>query len=225
MSPLISVIIPMYNGEKYIKEAVESVLAQEYTAIEVIIVDDGSIDHSAQIVKGFGNSVKYFYQENAGQVSALNAGIGYAQGEVIGFVDADDLWAPNKISVLLPRLLQKEQTYAVVGELQRFWEDEAGEKQFLPKEKAMSLLAGLFRKEVFEKVGRINGELVAHYDIDFYMRMKELKLHIEYIADAVGFYRRHGENMSSNSDQEDTNKAMLSLLRSSIARRRELQNK
>jgi teichuronic acid biosynthesis glycosyltransferase TuaG len=102
----ISVIIPAYNSAKYIAEAIESVLNQTYPVLEVIVVDDGSTDDTAEIVKKIASrpmtyelrpKIRYFYQDNRGPAAARNRGIREARGNYIAFLDSDDLWLPDKI--------------------------------------------------------------------------------------------------------------------------------
>src|SRR5436305_1029668 len=90
--PMISVIIPVYNGERYLGEAIESVLAQSYHWLEIILVDDGSTDGSATVAKQFSPAVQVVRQPNLGAGAARNRGIALAQGEFLAFLDADDLW-------------------------------------------------------------------------------------------------------------------------------------
>ena len=97
--PVVSAIINTYNYGHFVEEAVESVLAQEYPAelLDVIVVDDGSADDTAERMKRFGERVRYFALPHRGQASALNFGIGQARGEIVAFLDADDLWVPQKV--------------------------------------------------------------------------------------------------------------------------------
>jgi glycosyltransferase involved in cell wall biosynthesis len=97
-SPTVSVIVPVYNAERYLGEALESVLAQTYSDYEVIVVNDGSTDGSEQVALGFGDRIRYIRQENAGPGAARNRGIELARGELIAFLDADDLWLPGKLA-------------------------------------------------------------------------------------------------------------------------------
>ena len=90
-APLISVIIPVFNGEKYLAAAIESVLAQNYQPIQLIVVDDGSTDRSATVARSFAQ-VEYHFQDHAGVATALNMGIAESKGTFIAFLDADDLW-------------------------------------------------------------------------------------------------------------------------------------
>lgn len=95
--PKVSVIIPTYNRENYICEAIDSILSQTYKDFEIIIVDDGSTDNTKDIIKKYENKVLYFYQANAGPGAARNRGIKEAKGELIAFLDADDVWLPDKL--------------------------------------------------------------------------------------------------------------------------------
>jgi len=94
---MVSVIIPTYNSVKCIRRAIDSVLAQTYSDYEIIVVDDGSTDNTAQVVKSYGGKVRYIYQENAGVSVARNTGIAAAKGQWIAFLDADDEWLPEKL--------------------------------------------------------------------------------------------------------------------------------
>lgn len=96
-NPLVSIIIPVYNGSNYVKEAIDSALAQTYKNIEVIVVNDGSTDNTEKIVKSYGDKIRYFYKENGGVASALNLAIENSKGEYISWLSHDDVYYPNKI--------------------------------------------------------------------------------------------------------------------------------
>ncbi|QYO66339.1 glycosyltransferase family 2 protein [Leptolyngbya sp. 7M] len=93
----ISVVIPTYNYGRYIAEAIGSALGQSLAPAEIIVVDDGSADDTAAVVAGFGDAVKYIRQENAGVSAARNRGVAGSSGELIAFLDADDIWEPTKL--------------------------------------------------------------------------------------------------------------------------------
>jgi len=95
--PFVSVIIPVFNGEQFIAQAIQSVLDQTYRSYEIIVVDDGSTDKTKGILREFKEEIRYLYQENRGPSAARNVGIHIAQGEYICFLDADDLWTPDKL--------------------------------------------------------------------------------------------------------------------------------
>jgi glycosyltransferase involved in cell wall biosynthesis len=92
--PLVSVIIPAYNRAHTVAETVDSVLRQTYGNLEVIVVDDGSKDHTQEVLRGYGTQIKNIRQENAGQMVARNRGIAEARGEIVTFLDSDDIWLP-----------------------------------------------------------------------------------------------------------------------------------
>src|SRR5207249_11176371 len=97
MNKMVSVVIATYNCRRYVGEAVESALAQSYQPIEVIVVDDGSTDGTAEELRPFKDRIRYLVQANQGPAAARNHGIRAARGEYVAFLDADDLWAPSKI--------------------------------------------------------------------------------------------------------------------------------
>src|SRR5690242_13806787 len=95
--PLISVVIPTFNRARCVANAVDSVLVQTFKDCEVIVVDDGSTDATAEVLKGYGNRVRVIQQSNRGVSAARNAGIRSARGEWIAFLDSDDIWNPDKL--------------------------------------------------------------------------------------------------------------------------------
>ena len=94
---LVSVVIPNYNYARFLPEAIDSVLAQTYGQIEIIVVDDGSTDDSREILDGYGDRVTVIFQQNAGVSAARNNGVSRSRGEYLAFLDADDAWLPAKI--------------------------------------------------------------------------------------------------------------------------------
>ena len=113
--PMVTVIIPVYNGEEYLAEDIESVLGQTYHPLEIIVVDDGSTDDTATVASRFKELVRYIYQPNSGPAAARNRGLKMARGEVIGFVDADDLWVENKLDLQLGLLADNPSVQIVIG--------------------------------------------------------------------------------------------------------------
>jgi glycosyltransferase involved in cell wall biosynthesis len=100
-APKISVVIPVFNGERFIGDAIESVLTQTFMDFEVIVVDDGSLDQTETVVREFSERVAYYRQENRGAGAARNLGVSCARGEWIAFLDADDVWYPQKLAAQL----------------------------------------------------------------------------------------------------------------------------
>jgi glycosyltransferase involved in cell wall biosynthesis len=106
--PLVSILINNYNYGDYLAAAIDSALAQTYGPIEVIVVDDGSTDHSAEVLAAYADRVKVVLQANGGQAAAFNHGFDQSQGEIICFLDADDLFAPEKVAQVVTALQQDE---------------------------------------------------------------------------------------------------------------------
>jgi len=126
--PYITALIDTYNQGHFIEEAIESVLAQDFqpSAVEIIVVDDGSTDDTPQRVRRFGNRIRYIYKDNGGQASALNAGFAAAQGEIVALLDGDDLWRPGKLSAVAAAFEADPAAIMVYHALQ-YWDSRTGE--------------------------------------------------------------------------------------------------
>lgn len=187
--PKVSVIIPVYNCEKYIREAVESVLAQTYKDFELIVVDDGSTDDSGRIVREeFGQVARYYYQPNGGAAKARNAGVKESRGQYIAFLDADDIWAPEKLAVQVPILDGKAEIGLVHSNLEwidsfgkhvKIWEtsqcNDGYARQFL-KGHVISPDTSLIRREIFVTAGGFDEDFRAagYEDLEFFIRLGQL---------------------------------------------------
>jgi len=102
--PLISAIVPVYNGAGFLKDAVDAILGQRYPRIEIIVVDDGSTDNIDEVVASLPVEVRYFKQRNGGAAAARNRGIKEAAGDLIAFLDVDDIWPENNLISLVDTL-------------------------------------------------------------------------------------------------------------------------
>jgi len=127
-SPLISCIVPVFNGACYLRETLDSILQQTYRPLETIVVDDGSTDGTGEEVARFLRDprVRYYRQSNAGQTVAKNEGIRHSRGEFIAFCDADDVWLPHKLSVQIPPFARQERLGVVYSRALRM--DAAGRR-------------------------------------------------------------------------------------------------
>ncbi len=226
--PLVSIVIPVYNGAPFLADAIQSVLTQKHRPLEVIVVDDGSEDSSATIADQFGPPVRCIRKPNGGVSSARNVGIEMAQGEILGFLDADDLFTPDKLTQQLPRLLADSAREIVIGRSQyhhlsshpgqeaRF--EERGEDQLM-----LSLVAGLFRRSVFDRVGKFDESLRFAEDWDWFLRARELGVGFLLHREIVFHQRLHTANATR---QQDLNQqGMLQVFRRSIERRRNRDGK
>lgn len=220
--PLISTIIPVFNGAAFIRAALESVAAQRHPNLEMIVIDDGSTDETEAEVRSFAEGsqmpVLYLRQENMGPAAARNRGIALANAEILAFQDADDLWTPDKLAVQLPLLEGPEPADVVMGQAQIFTEGSPATAQAAPGG-FLGFQAALFRRSVFDRVGLLNETLRIGEDLDWFMRAREAGARIRLHSEAVLFYRRHANNLTPTAT--GNSKVTLFLLKQSLARRRQ----
>ncbi len=216
----VSVIVPTYNAAPFISDAIECVLTQDYPADEIIVVDDGSTDMTAQVVAGFGGAVRYVHQENQGPAGARNVGLRLARGRLITFLDADDLWAPSTLRVLRDRMVCDPGAEIVLGLIQYMRRATKGSlfEPFGEPCFSLSLDAALFRREVFDKVGFFDTSRRSSEDIDWFLRARESGAALQVINDVVLFYRRHNDNLTR--DRESSHRDLAHALKRSLDRRR-----
>ena len=158
---LITCVVPVHNGELYLAEAIESILGQSHAEIEVIVVDDGSTDGSADLARSFGDPVRVVAQERRGPDGARNRGILEARGELIAFLDADDLFRPGKLSRQLHALEGSPACEICLCVAENFWQPglELEQKRYaaLGKLRAThTFIAMLARRRAFETVGLLD---------------------------------------------------------------------
>lgn len=206
----VSVIIPTYNYAHYLKYAVESVLAQTYPDLEVLVIDDGSTDGTQELMKPYLGKIRYFYKPNGGTPSALNFGISKSSGDYIAWLSADDVFFPEKI-VRQVALMEQEQgagfsytSFAVIdGEGKYQYEIHS---QYYPEKKELlsKLLEGCFingstvmmRRKALEQSGWFDESLPQAHDYELWFRM--LRYYgCTFLDEILLSYRWHGANMSS----------------------------
>ena len=224
MGPLVSVVIPVFNGERFLREAVQSVLDQKYSPIEIIIVDDGSTDGTAAVARSLGETVRYLHQANQGPAAARNRGIEQAQGGLIAFADADDLWPSGKLEVQLPYLVNDPAIEIVMGRIQqvRLSKTVNGQthaEEFADPAFSVNLGSAVIRKSVFERVGLFDESMRYSEDVDWFMRAREAGAAIITIDVVTLLYRQHEENMTRGKSTSQLN--VLKALKRSLDRRRE----
>lgn len=221
-NPLVSIIIPVYNGEKYLAEAIESILSQTYRPFEIIIVDDGSTDGTAKIAADFGNNVCYVYQSNSGPATARNKGLRMSKGNVIAFLDVDDLWPENNLNLLVDEMLRDPVMEVIRGNAQLMkYNTETGEFDLVWNPKAAFpyyIGAAIYRKSAFRKVGLFDTTLKFGEDRDWYNRVNELNLKVKRLEHITLLVRRHGKNMTHGKDLLELNS--LKVLKKVIDRKR-----
>ena len=222
--PLISCIIPVYNAEKYLGEAIESVLQQTYRPTEVIVVDDGSTDGTPSVVAQYENRVRSARQENAGPAAARNHGVRIAQGEFIAFLDADDLWHKDKLTRQIARFQERPELGLCFTHVQNFWVPEMQEEErkfqghrFSKPLPGYGPPALLTRRRIFDTLGPFDATLCAGDDTDWFLKASEQGQVVELLPDVLVYRRLHQHNISRQSTSHE---AMLDVIKSSLDRRR-----
>ncbi len=210
--PLISVIMAVYNGERFLYDALESIFAQDYWPLELIVVDDGSTDDSARIVQSYSDTaavtIHYLYQPNQGPGAARSKALSVAQGELIAFLDQDDRWTPHKLSLQERYLRDHATTEIVTGHLHLFGEKETGWKntqlnwthyQNDPIDYSLGSL--LIRRTVFARIGIFAATYRSADDVDWFLRAKDAGVKIAAIPEIVLLKRLHQSNLSQDGPQ------------------------
>jgi glycosyltransferase involved in cell wall biosynthesis len=222
--PKISVIIPIYNGERYLNEAIGSVLAQTYCPIEIIVVDDGSTDSSAQIVKRFSKSVQYFFQTNSGTGAARNQGINLATGGFFAFLDQDDVWVEDKLARQMAVFITIPETDIVFGYVKQFHSPEVEEHVKQKIHCPARLMPGyapsamLIKRSAFFRVGLFETKWKIGEWADWYVRALELKLKRIMLQDLITLRRLHKGNKGLRQSAKITE--YVQMLRASLDPRR-----
>jgi glycosyltransferase involved in cell wall biosynthesis len=225
----VSIIIPVYNGERYLPEAIESILSQCYYPREVIIVDDGSTDGSANVARRFSEHIQLYRQPNRGAAAARNLGIKNSKGSFIAFLDADDLWAPDKLALQWQALQNNPLWDMVLGKVKQFISPDVKDecRQRLRKEletmPAYLLGALLIRREDFLRVGLLNENLQIGEFIDWFQRAKDIGLRHHVLDNVVLKRRIHKTNQGIT--KRNNNKDYISVLKAALDRKRQINTK
>ncbi len=227
MTPsLISCIVPIFNGERYLQEALDSILAQTYQPVEVIVADDGSTDGTRAVVASYGKQVAYLRQTNAGPAAARNLGLSAAQGEFVAFLDADDLWHLEKLARQMARFQARPELDLCVTYVQNFWVPELqAEAAQLRDHRIMQPLPGyvtatlLARRTLFERIGQFNPTLGHGDNTDWFLRAAEHGAVIELLSDVLVYRRLHKTNLSRR-EASASREEYVRLVKASLDRRR-----
>ena len=206
-SSLISCIIPVFNGERYLGEALDSIVAQTYRPLEIIVADDGSTDGTAEVATSYGERITYLRQSNQGAATAKNMGLSAAQGEFIAFLDADDLWHPEKLARQMARLKERPEVDLCFTRYQDFWIPELAEEEkryqghpLSQPASAWSICTLLTHRSVFGRFGRFDDGLRGPENMIWSLRAAGQGAVIEVLPDVLMYRRIHQHNHSRSRE-------------------------
>jgi glycosyltransferase involved in cell wall biosynthesis len=203
-SPLVTVIVAVHNGERFLRPALESLYAQDYEPFEVVFVDDGSTDGSAAIARAFPG-IRYLYQQNQGLAAARNTGLAQAAGELVAYLDDDDLIPPHKLRRQTEYLTANPEVGCVLGRQQIMLEPGVEPPGWLTRDTLFGDLDGvpfvsaMIRTELLRGVGGFDPSYRFAEDRDLFVRLREHGVRIEVIPEVLLFRRFHGDNMNFRS--------------------------
>lgn len=227
MADLISCILPTFNAARFLPEALRSISAQRHRPIEIVVADDGSTDATLQICSEWAEPVRVVSTEgDVGPAATRNAGLLAAQGDLVAFLDPDDLWHPDKLAVQLERFEADPSLDVCLSLVRMFWEDEVGHERLaddagpragdVPGFATTTMLA---RRIVFDRVGLLDAERRFSDAPEWFIRAHETGTRIEVVERVLTFHRVHGDNLTRRSD-EASRSEFLEMIRWSLQRRR-----
>jgi glycosyltransferase involved in cell wall biosynthesis len=226
--PLISVVIPAYNAGRYLTESLQSVIAQTYRPIEIILIDDGSVDNTVSIASQFPG-VKIVSQENSGPAAARNRGVSEAKGPLIAFQDADDVWDVKKLGHQAALFEQRPELELCTCQILNFWTpDRADEAAQYNDPRQGQVYSGfvmqtlLARRSALERVGPLRTEFRTGEDSDWFMRAKDLGAIMEIVPEVLVYRRLHPANLTRQAGQ-GVRHALVDAVHESLRRRRQKQ--
>lgn len=200
----VSAIVPVYNGDKFLESTINRIKNQHYHPLEIIVIDDGSTDGTAEVAAKLkdSDSIRYVYQPNRGPAAARNHGIKIAKGEAIAFLDIDDIWSDDKLQIQASYLADNPSVDIVQGLIQQITipeEQSNNPASFEIASKAyqfINLGSAIYRKSVFDKIGLLDETLKYAEDYDWFIRAWENNISKLVLDRVTLFYRKHDRNMT-----------------------------
>jgi len=205
MAPLVSVVIPSYNHARYLREAIDSILTQDYPRIELIVIDDGSTDGSPEILRGYGSRFHWERQQNQGQVATLNRGWLMSKGEIIGYLSADDVLLPGSVSAAVQCLAEHPEAALAYSDfnlidpssavVRRVRAPDFDYRRMVVELECPPGPGAFFRRSAFDKAGTWNPRFKQMLDYEYWLR---LGLHGRFvrIPKVLAAYRVHPGSQS-----------------------------
>lgn len=200
--PLVTIVTPVLNSERFLEQTIRSVLEQDYPNLEYIVMDGGSADRTLKIIKMYEGRLRWRSEPDRGVADAINKGFEAGGGEILGFLNADDRYLPGAVSAAVHRLRENPETAGVYGEA--LWIDQDGarianypvrdfDRATLEKECFICQPASFFRRSGFESVGGMDPDLNLSFDYDFWLRMTRTH-RLQRIPETLAESRMHRAN-------------------------------
>jgi glycosyltransferase involved in cell wall biosynthesis len=227
-SQRVSCIVAVYNGETYLRETIESLLAQTHRDVEIIVVDDGSTDGTADVLGRYGDRLRVLSQANAGVSTARNRGVAMSAGGLVCFLDGDDLLEPTKIALQAAALANSKFDFCDCHSTY-FWSPEIPAdvlhrdaryaEPFWHKVLPGHISTWMFRRELWDRVGGFQSHMRYSEDVDWFSRARDLPMRPLTLPDVLTHRRLHARNVTAKLGAEqaaglaDTLKAHLTRMR------------
>jgi len=221
MEPLVSIVIPVFNGENYLDEAIRSAINQTYKNIEILVVNDGSTDRTEQIAKSYGDRIRYFYKPNGGVASALNMGIREMKGEYFSWLSHDDYYLPEKIEFEITAIRNQEDRemiaycdYSLLDQktgifsaykIEDYYsENERANGNLMVMQRIMDGCSMLIHVNNFQRVGMFDESLRTTQDYDMWFRMLRGKkvIHVPKVLSVARVHEKQGSQTMREFDLE-----------------------
>jgi len=209
--PRVSIIVATYNQAGFIKESLESAFQQSFKDFEIVVVDDGSTDDTESVLEPYRDRIRYFYQTNSGPASAHNLGIENSFGQLVAFLNSDDLWLPHKLEIQVRYLDQHPEVGLVHGDYVRI---DAEGRQIgssihtrrppsltfadLIRHNTIGMSTVVVRKKWLEKVSGLDPGSNPTEDFDLWLRLAQAGCRFAYVPSVVGKWRRHSASISAS---------------------------
>lgn len=226
----VSVIITACNSEKFIDDAIKSVLSQTIKDFNLIIIDDGSTDATGEIIRKYDNQLEYLYHENKGSAYTYNVGLKKATGEYVAFLDADDIWLNDRLEKHL-KFFEKNSSIEFSYGMQKYFTSENENFPSVIPEPlrtdphiGFTLSTLMLKKEVINHVGLFDEQLGSSADFDWYSRAKNLKTKIEFLNELVTLRRIHDSNLSYKNMEQQRNLRFEILKKNILRKNKSIKN-
>jgi glycosyltransferase involved in cell wall biosynthesis len=192
----VSAVVAVYNRERHLREALDSILGQHYRPLEIVVVDDGSTDGTARIARSY-HAVRYLYQDNLGPAAARNAGVAAARGALLAFLDSDDVWTADKLSRQVGFLVANPSIGYCLSRMQEFGAERPapeGQPRIASVPSAL-----VVRREVFDGIGGFDPSYRVGEDVDWFFRAREACVAFAILPEVLLRRRIHAASVTAHT--------------------------